>query len=207
LAWAAGSAYVFERAASGWVETQKLVPADNALGDNFGIAVSLRRGSALIGAYADDDPLANAGSAYAWPLPETGCFSLHADAGSISLAQGGAQVLLLDAGSELAGSPYLLLGTTIGVSPGVWIDGVVLPLNVDAYTVLGLLAPNQPPLTGSLGTLDAQGRAQAAFALGAGSSPSLAGLTLHHAYVALRAAPGVRQVVFASDAVALELLP
>jgi hypothetical protein len=50
-----GSAYLFVRAGPGWAEDSKLVPSDGAIGDVFGSAVSLSGGTALVGAYWDDD--------------------------------------------------------------------------------------------------------------------------------------------------------
>jgi len=66
-----GSAYVFERATNGnWSQARKLVPADRALGDVFGYAVSISGNKAIIGAYKEDEDasgnnyLIDAGSAY-----------------------------------------------------------------------------------------------------------------------------------------------
>jgi hypothetical protein len=58
-----GSAYVFNRTAPTWTEITKLVPADNDVGDQFGIAVA-SSGSILVGAHNDDDAGNNSGSAY-----------------------------------------------------------------------------------------------------------------------------------------------
>jgi hypothetical protein len=49
-----GAAYLFTRAGSTWNQQQKLVATDGASGDDFGFAVSLHGGSALVGAYAAD---------------------------------------------------------------------------------------------------------------------------------------------------------
>jgi len=59
-----GSAYVFVRSGTTWTQQQKLVAADGAGGDNFGISVSVSGDTAVIGAWADDTPVADAGSAY-----------------------------------------------------------------------------------------------------------------------------------------------
>jgi hypothetical protein len=58
-----GSAYVFNRVGASWNEVTKLVPADNATGDQFGISVAIS-GSVLVGAHNDDDAGNNSGSAY-----------------------------------------------------------------------------------------------------------------------------------------------
>ena len=68
---------------------------------------------------------------------------------------------------------------------------------------------NTPPLTNSFSTLDAMGQASAAFTIPAGTDPSLAGLVLHHAFVALdlTSIPGAAVVDFASNAVGFQTVP
>ena len=106
---------------------------------------------------------------------------------------------------ELAGELYWLLGSFSGTDPGLLLGDVVLPLNPDPYLNLTLVAPNQPPLGESFGTLDADGMGQASFELVAGANPGLAGLQLHHAYFV--ADPIVEIVVLASNAVGVLLVP
>ena len=61
----AGSAYVFERRSGGWSELSKLNAADADASDRFGVSVAIDRGTAIIGADADEDPNGDvAGSAY-----------------------------------------------------------------------------------------------------------------------------------------------
>jgi len=52
---ASGSAYVFTRTGTSWTQQAKLLAADGAFGDNFGIRVFLAGDTALIGADGDDD--------------------------------------------------------------------------------------------------------------------------------------------------------
>jgi hypothetical protein len=60
-----GSAYVFVRSASTWVEQQRLLGSDSAAGDAFGWSVALAGDTALVGAPASDvGSNANQGSAY-----------------------------------------------------------------------------------------------------------------------------------------------
>ncbi len=59
-----GSAYVFERDEGGpdnWGQVVKLTAADGAASDHFGLSVSVSGGTAIAGAYGDDDA---SGSAY-----------------------------------------------------------------------------------------------------------------------------------------------
>lgn len=51
-----------------------------------------------------------------------------------------------------AGSLYLLLGTLSGTQPGVVLDGVPVPLNVDSMTSLTFTKANAPFLENTLGT-------------------------------------------------------
>jgi len=59
-----GSAYVFTRTGTIWTQQAKLLPADGAVGDLFGGAVSLSGDTALIGADQDNDNGNWSGSAY-----------------------------------------------------------------------------------------------------------------------------------------------
>jgi len=59
-----GSAYVFTRTGSGWTEEQKLLAADGAADDYFGMAVAIDGDTVVVGASWDDDKGDNSGSAY-----------------------------------------------------------------------------------------------------------------------------------------------
>jgi hypothetical protein len=60
-----GSAYVFVRAADGtWSQQAKLTAADGAADDRFGLSVAVSGGTAVIGAWGDDDKGSMSGSAY-----------------------------------------------------------------------------------------------------------------------------------------------
>ena len=62
-----GAAYVFARHRGGvnnWGQVKKLVPADAARGDQFGMSVALAGNKVIVGAQLNDDPDTSAGSAY-----------------------------------------------------------------------------------------------------------------------------------------------
>jgi len=59
-----GSAYVFKRSDSSWVQEDKLTASDGATGDQFGSSVSINGDYVIIGAYGDDSNGIDAGSAY-----------------------------------------------------------------------------------------------------------------------------------------------
>ena len=125
------------------------------------------------------------------------------DNATISLADGGSQTLLLDAGPAQANDIFLLLGSTSGTTPGLSIDGVLLPLVPDAYTSLVLGNPGFAAYSATSGLLSAQGRTSQTFSLPPGLPAGLAGTTLHHAYLVFDAGTG--QAVLASNAAPLTL--
>ena len=68
-----GSAYVFVRSGSSWIEQDKLIASDGAAGDHFGSSVSVSGDTAVVGASYDDYSGAYTGSAYVFDLsPMTG---------------------------------------------------------------------------------------------------------------------------------------
>jgi hypothetical protein len=109
---------------------------------------------------------------------------LLAEPAGVSISAGGAQSLELAAPPQHAGSFYWIFGSASGTEPGLPAGAFTLPLNVDAYFLYTLASPNQPPLSGSLGVLDASSFASAGFSLPPGLSGDLVGLSLHHAFAA-----------------------
>jgi len=59
-----GSAYIFQRSGSDWIELAKLLPSDGYRSDCFGVSVAISGDYAIVGAYADDDNGSGSGSAY-----------------------------------------------------------------------------------------------------------------------------------------------
>ena len=134
-----------------------------------------------------------------------GCPSLFASAEALSLSAGGSLSLLVDPGSASAGFAYWIFGSASGTQPGIPIGPVLLPLVLDPYLVFTASHPGVPPCVGFLGLLTSDGTSTAALVVPPASSPALAGLTLHHAFLAgpsLATGP-----TLASQAVALALLP
>lgn len=132
------------------------------------------------------------------------CQALSADVAALSVGAGGTLAFALHADAAQAGQLYLLLGSASGTSPGVPLDGQLLPLNPDDYLIATLLGGS--PIQGSTGLLDAGGQATAQLTLGAGQVPAdLIGLTVHHAYLTLDLLTG--QVTSTSNAIPTDLLP
>ncbi len=59
-----GSAYIFKRDGTSWIEQPKLTASDGAASDNFGSSVSIDGDYAIVGAEYDDDKGDDSGSAY-----------------------------------------------------------------------------------------------------------------------------------------------
>ncbi len=59
-----GSAYIFTRIGTTWIQEAKLLASDGAPNDYFGASISLDGDTALIGVYFDDDKGLNSGSVY-----------------------------------------------------------------------------------------------------------------------------------------------
>jgi uncharacterized Ntn-hydrolase superfamily protein len=90
----------------------------------------------------------------------------------------------LDLGVARAGWSYIVLGSASGTTPGTPYTGGVLPLVYDAVTEFTLLAPGPPFLPGSIGQLDASGRATAALAVPSATLAFLVGVRIDLAALA-----------------------
>jgi len=78
-----GSAYVFVKPGTGWVdatEDAKLTASDAAADDQFGNSVSISGDTAIVGARFNDDVPNNSGSAYVFVKPGTGWVDATEDA-------------------------------------------------------------------------------------------------------------------------------
>ncbi len=68
-----GSAYVFRYDGSIWVQEAKLLADDGEAFDDFGISVAIDGGTAVIGAYLDNDNGSASGSAYVFEVRCPSC--------------------------------------------------------------------------------------------------------------------------------------
>ncbi len=200
----AGAAYLFEERSSVWVEVEKFQGSGVQSSDTFGYVLDLEGPEVLIGAPHAASGLGHPGYAFLFSLDPAGP-SLLADAISVSLSQGGGQDHQLGACLEHAGDLYFLAGSATGTSPGFVFGGLPVPLNPDPYFFYTLNNPGVPPLATSLGVLDAWGKGSASFSVPPGTSATLTGLTLHHAYAVLDAA--TLQLEAVSPAVPVALVP
>ena len=146
-----------------------------------------------------------------WHENESPAKSLVADVSGLSLSQGGSQVFSFFADPPPLVHFYLLLGSLAGPTPGIVVDGLLLPLTPDGYFLFTLQNPNSAALTNSLGTLapDGTNPAPVAFNLPQGVDPAFLGINVYHAYlvVDLITQPGSPFVSFTSDWVRVTLDP
>jgi hypothetical protein len=110
--------------------------------------------------------------------------ALYADRYELPLTRAGTQNLWLDAGSTHANRLYALFGSMTGTSPGVTLNGIHIPLNVDPYTTLTIGSAIPPMFVMFQGVLGRYGDATASFHVPSGL-PALPPFTLHHAYIVL----------------------
>lgn len=155
------------------------------------------------GNFASD---ADLGQVFGFALSAPG---LCGDPGTISMGDGGAQTLYMDAGADFALRVYLLMGTLSGTAPGFDVGPVHVPLNpfipgtttTDVLFAASVYSPNSAPYALNLGLLDDDGRAVATFTVPSDPTSSLIGLTAHHAFVALDASGAVAE--YASNPIEL----
>lgn len=195
-----GRVHLYEQSSAGWARVRTEFSPATELNDNFGDSVALVGDDALVGAPLADTPFQNAGQVWAFDMRP-----MSASADPISLSAGGTQSFKLVAGPERAGWIYLISGSVTGTSPGIPVDGVVVPLALDAYTLSLLSSFGGLPIPMSLGFLDADGRATAELIVPAGTDPTLAGVVGYHAFLTLN--PFLLLADFASNAVTVDLVP
>lgn len=129
---------------------------------------------------------------------------LKADAQTLPLGLGGTVNLDLSFPISEAGFDYAILLSASGRAASAYL-GTTIPLTQDPLFLRSAHGHSPALLQGSLGTLNAAGRATAHFVLPAGSSPALLGATFHAAAVSLDS--GFSLIREVSAAVSLEILP
>jgi hypothetical protein len=109
---------------------------------------------------------------------------LHVGVKSVSAGVDSDTPFVVNLGAGTGGHPFVLLGSVSGTAPGIPLGGgAVLPLNEDWFLHTTLVKAGSAALPGSIGVLDASGRAQASLVLPAGSLGPLVGLSIDWAAV------------------------
>lgn len=202
-----GSCFQFQQLGGEWVEVEKIEPSLGADEYNFGTAIDLDAGVAMVNIGLDQAGVLGqyAGSLYEYGTSLGDCPELSAYPGWVSLTDGGNQTLSIETDPAYAFHPYVVLGSMSGTEPGIPLPAGVIPLNVDAYTLLSATSANTAPFVGTFGLLSGEARGSAAISIPPGAAPALAGWILHHAFVVLD--PATLGAEHSDNAVSLQLLP
>ena len=133
------------------------------------------------------------------------CQGLSGDGFSISVSQGGQQLLQLHPGLSHAGKIYILAGSITGTA-GIPLGPTVnVPLTFDAYTTFSLSHPDSLPLFDNVGVIHGAGEATANFRTIPGLIQiSMVGTKAYHAYALLG---GGAVADYASNFITLEFTP
>jgi hypothetical protein len=127
--------------------------------------------------------------------------ALYADRYELPLTQAGTQNLWLEAGLAQSNRLYAIFGSVTGTIPGITLNGIHIPLNVDPYTSITIGSAVPPIFVRFRGVLGRSGQATASFHVPAGL-PVLPSVTLHHAYLVFDRSGGFHM---ASNSVPLRL--
>ena len=116
-----------------------------------------------------------------------GTQSLTVNPSTVSIAAGGTQTFTLNAGTQHGTRLYWIFGSVTGTTPGVNLGSAIgtvnIPLNPDIWTDIMITQANTLTLVNTKATLDASGKAKAAFRIPPFNIPSAIGLVFYHAYL------------------------
>ncbi|MEW6744192.1 MAG: sialidase family protein [Planctomycetota bacterium] len=164
----------------------------------------------FIGDYLDCDASADAVHPF-WCDGRTGTqdvyvdtvnLDFYTDTAELPVGTGGTVQFTINIGPNSGGQDYWVLGSISGTSPGITLgNGILLPLNFDAFLLLTVVQANSASLVNTRGTLDATGSATAAIT--SGPLPgSLAGTVLYFATLLSSGAPS-----YATNPTVVTLVP
>jgi len=201
-----GRAALFLRATSGaWRELASLQPNSRSgnAPDDCGIDVAIDDECIVVGAprFAPAPPAVVSGSAFAFRRGQL----MHGHT-TLRVTGGEQQDFLLVAGAANSFKLHWIVGSASGTTPGIALTPTITaPLNFDNYALKTIGSTNSPPILGSLGLLDIDGVSKRTLIIPPGLQPSLAGLTLHHAYLIFE--PLTFDLIGVSNAVPMTLVP
>jgi hypothetical protein len=201
-----GRAALFLRATNGiWRELASLQPNSRSgiAPDDCGRDVAIDDACIVVGAprFTPAGPAVASGSAFAFRRGQL----MHGHT-TVRVTGGEQQDFLLLAGPANGFKLHWIVGSASGTTPGVMLSpSITAPLNIDNYALQTISSTNSPPILGSLGLLDIDGVSKRTLIVPPGLEPSLAGLTLHHAYLIFE--PLTFDLIGVSNAVPLTLVP
>lgn len=136
----AGAVYIFTRSNLQWSQSQKLTADDAGFGAYFGTSAALDGDTLIIGAYLDDDPHSNSGSAYVyirnngvWTLQQklTASDSVQGDQFGFSVSLSVDTAVIGATGADV-GAPSTGAAYVFTRSNGVWTEQAKLTAEADA---------------------------------------------------------------------------
>ena len=148
---ASGSAYIFTRLGTNWIENTKFLPSDGMDGDWFGLSVSIYNNTAVIGTPGNDYNGNDSGSAYVFkksPSSDLDCFG---DLDWSNIEPGATVFGTINV--ENIGDPGFLLDWEIQSYPnwGSWSfnpeSGIDLPAGDSVTIDVEVVAPNEEETT------------------------------------------------------------
>lgn len=124
----------------------------------------------------------------------------------ISCSSGGSSTLILNPGQAWAGRSYIIVSCLSGTWPGVTLNGVPVPLNLDCWTRTAFGFANTPWMKNFLGCIDPLGTAEAELACPVFPQPHMAGRVAYFCYLLVENT-GPPTVIRASHPVNVLLIP
>lgn len=201
-----GRAALFLRATNGtWRELASMQPNSRSGNppDDCGGDVAIDDACIVLGAprFTPPLPAVASGSAFAFRRGQL----MHGFT-TLRVTGGEQQDFLLLAGGANGFKLHWIVGSASGTTPGVPLSPTITaPLNIDNYALQTISSTNSPPILGSLGLLDVDGVSKRTLIIPFGLAPSLAGITLHHAYLIFE--PLTNGLIGVSNPVPMTLVP
>jgi hypothetical protein len=124
----------------------------------------------------------------------------------VSAVRGGKVNFRINPGPLHAGAEYFVIGSLSGTDPGTYVgNGVVLPLNLDAFSQIALDGDRAAMFRDFHGTLDATGNATARFDLERPFARSMVGSRL--SFAVLVRSSGAAAWAWASNPYTVTIVP
>jgi hypothetical protein len=143
------------------------------------------------------------------PCSPSSTGTLTASTCAVSASLGGVVDFLFHPTPGYTSERYLIAGSATGTAPGVSLNGLLIPLNPDSYTLLILNGATHPPFAGFGGWLVA-GKASAKLSVPPLVLAPLIGTQFHHAGLVLNFLPfvgGPGTLLHVSNALPLAVIP
>lgn len=136
---------------------------------------------------------------------ESASSALVADRQELSLSAGGQVGFDVRVHENVPADTYFVFGTLSGKTPALDFPGFLFPLVPDTYTDITVTQANTGPFGNTFGAIDGDGNAAATLTIPGGVFGSLAGVTAHHAALAIDS--GTLFIVGATNATRLDFTP